>query len=259
MGNSGDLIKHGMLAEFVDCYGEYFSTRLNYFDPFGGRPWQQPMHPIVKQRIARLKPCSLKLVQSQKYYGSGHIVNEISKKNGGRIQVYSSDRDPDARHDLLVSGIRPIRLNQFSTEDAYSILNVCLETERQHLILLDPFYELERINQTILPKIIPFVQNNNCYVMLFVLYHAPEISLWHNFLCIQESLTRKNVNVIALDCQANSNSTLPSESKYSSYVALYAPKNQENEFISKLLDNICQYAYNLQAALKTSIDFSYHI
>lgn len=43
MGNAGDLIKHGLISEFLNWYLKKDHKQTNFYDPFGGRPWQEPI------------------------------------------------------------------------------------------------------------------------------------------------------------------------------------------------------------------------
>ena len=72
MGNAGDLLKHGVLAEFVrwQCG---LGMPLRFMDPFGGEPWGRPV-PEVGRRVRALPAGSLRAAQSHidngRYYGS---------------------------------------------------------------------------------------------------------------------------------------------------------------------------------------------
>ena len=62
MGNAGDLLKHGVLAEFVrwQCG---LGVPLRFMDPFGGEPWTRPV-PEVARRVRALSAGALWLAQS---------------------------------------------------------------------------------------------------------------------------------------------------------------------------------------------------
>jgi hypothetical protein len=38
MGNAGDLLKHGVLAEFIQWWCPLHARRMRFVGPFGGRP-----------------------------------------------------------------------------------------------------------------------------------------------------------------------------------------------------------------------------
>lgn len=258
MGNSGDLIKHGILAEFTDWHAKEIKEDLIFYDPFGGRPWQNPIHELVAKRICNLASCPLRKIQSKnrnQYIGSGHIVEEISKENGNKIKVFSSDKDSKARHDLIATGLSPISTKGFNPEDAYSILSSNIEKEQNNLILIDPFYDLEKINKTIFNKIIQLITTSHTSVALYVLYSDQEIKQWEIFQEKHKKLTPNNVNFVALKCKAIDNSAINGESKFHSYIVLYTHKYYSTEETSKFSKRIYSYAKNLEKALGNPIEY----
>ena len=62
MGNAGDVIKHGALAELVAWrFANCQDKPLRYADPFGGRPWGAPLNTKIPERIEAISPdCALK-------------------------------------------------------------------------------------------------------------------------------------------------------------------------------------------------------
>lgn len=56
MGNSGDLLKHGVLAEFVRWQCESRES-FRFIDPFGGEPWSEPVPEVVPRVLALPKDC----------------------------------------------------------------------------------------------------------------------------------------------------------------------------------------------------------
>ena len=76
MGNAGDLVKHGVLAEFVRWQCE-LGIPLRFMDPFGGEPWERPV-PEVARRVRALKGTALHTAQTDiedgRYYGSAFVV-----------------------------------------------------------------------------------------------------------------------------------------------------------------------------------------
>lgn len=156
MGNAGDVIKHGALAELVDWR---FSTcqekPLRYADPFGGRPWSTPGRSRIAERIKEIaRQCAIRKAQpdpDSKIYGSAHAVLNVARAVGGesRVQVYASDRDERARSDLQASSdsVRLIDVafdgRGYDNQDGYSILNPNLVGEFD-LILIDPYKDFLR-------------------------------------------------------------------------------------------------------------------
>lgn len=257
MGNCGDLIKHGLLAEFINWYSQNINKELTFYDPFGGRPWQNPIHSEVLRRIKLLKPCALKLAQDSNdlYYGSGHIVKNISRRLSTKVQVLTSDRDDQARKDLSYTGLPLISLNGFKPEDAYSIFNA--DREENALILIDPFYDLEYINQVILTEIEKVVINTATSVVLYVLYDDNEIDNWSIFQNMNQILSQKNVRAISLECKAMEKSPIKGESKFHSYVILYASNQYPDEKLCVLKKEISDYAKKIESVIEHLIYCDY--
>ena len=151
MGNAGDLVKHGVLAEFAEWWP---GGELRYADPFGGRPWGWPK-PTVRNRFGRLKDSGCALWRAQKgaqcaasgglYYGSSHVVLNAS---GGRAFVFADDIDKLARADLKASGLRVIS-DEFRDQEyggnGYSILTPgILKAGQFNLTLIDPHADFLR-------------------------------------------------------------------------------------------------------------------
>ena len=85
MGNPGDIIKHGLLAEFVAWWGETYDNRiLRMAEPFGGCPWGVLEEP-VKNRLEILSGTVLAEAQinggkGSKYLGSSHLIKQVAKE-----------------------------------------------------------------------------------------------------------------------------------------------------------------------------------
>lgn len=263
MGNAGDLIKHGLLAEFIYWHCRDLRQRLSFYDPFGGRPWQEPVHDKVAERIKRLGPCPFKQAQEdiiQGYYGSSHIVAQISASNDNKINIYSSDRDGDARDDLKNTGIQPIDLNGFNSDNGYSIIDCNFSDTEDTLILIDPFYDLENINDNILNKVIQKVATGKLSIALYVLYTDLEITQWDKFNELQKSLTTdENVNYVSMKCNAIKNSLIDGESKFNSYFALYTHKNYPEQELSTFRKAVEEYSINLTRAMDCQIEYNSRI
>ena len=54
MGNAGDLIKHGLLAEFTLWWLQRNKSKFTFLDPFGGRPFVCPPNIKVTERVKSL-------------------------------------------------------------------------------------------------------------------------------------------------------------------------------------------------------------
>ncbi|MGH9386200.1 MAG: hypothetical protein ACRD2N_18140 [Vicinamibacterales bacterium] len=158
MGNAGDLVKHGLLAEFTQWWCEYMSKPLCFLDPFAGRPWVSPPNPEVSRRVKALPSGVSGAIQraqpdpDNRYYGSCYVVLNVAHALGCAAEVLFSDSDPNARqtfegHD----GFRELECNGFSKSDGFSILD---SDCRGDLLLLDPFGNFLRDRASdVIPKV----------------------------------------------------------------------------------------------------------
>lgn len=109
MGNAGDLLKHGVLAEFVRWQCE-LNESFRFIDLFGGEPWNEPVPEEVVRRVRALPSGALRTAQSEidhgRYYGSGHVVRRTAKAVGrATVRVLVSDSDLERRERLSESGL----------------------------------------------------------------------------------------------------------------------------------------------------------
>lgn len=157
MGNAGDIIKHGILAEFTEWWCQCNQRNLRYADPFGGRPWGEAKDESVK-RIRMLRASQRALAHAQNagqqskelgriaiYYGSSHVVLNAAQK---RATVFADDSDKLARADLKSSGLHIISEDKrlfpgYNPGDGYAILR-CAKSANLDLILIDPYREFMR-------------------------------------------------------------------------------------------------------------------
>ena len=174
MGNAGDLLKHGALAEFVRwrCESPDAAKPFRFLDPFGGIPWEQCKRKVVT-RIQGLGQCALSTAQDEiatrRYYGSGHLACRAARAAGAKIIVHASDGDSSSRKRLVESGLLPLDFPGFRPECAYSVLESELPPDGEILLLLDPFGDfLEcEIYRRVIPKIAKLPPH--AAAMLFVL------------------------------------------------------------------------------------------
>ena len=147
MGNHGDIIKHGLLAEFVAWWGEIHDSRvMRVADPFGGCPWGNLEGP-VKNILDKLSGAVLAEAQNnggrgRKYLGSGHLIRQAAEDCGMSARVFVSDKDENARHNLEGSGLELIT-PRLPNDDGYTILNVD-RPAKYDLIFLDPYHDFLR-------------------------------------------------------------------------------------------------------------------
>ena len=184
MGNAGDLLKHGMLAEFVRWRCESLDAKkpFRFVDPFGGLPfcgnggaWCDGKNPAIG-RFCLLKKetpdCAL--VQAQpdipdRYYGSGHVVRLAA---GGNAKVLFSDQCPNKREILSREGkfgFTELKARRFDPRDGYSALNAINHGDLQaDLVLIDPFSDFLKCRQDdVLPRIKD--ASEKAAIVLFVL------------------------------------------------------------------------------------------
>ena len=108
MGNAGDLVKHGVLAEFVRWQCE-LGIPLRFMDPFGGEPWERPV-PEVARRVRALKGTALHTAQTDiedgRYYGSAFVVlHAVGAAGRDDVHVLSGDICQARREHLRACGL----------------------------------------------------------------------------------------------------------------------------------------------------------
>jgi hypothetical protein len=127
MGNAGDLVKHGLLAEFVQWWCTFEQANLRFLDPFGGQPWSESPKAVIAKRVSALPPSALRAVQDQpeaRYYGSLYVVHRAAAAKGGQADVLVSDRDADARRAFQGHPFRSLERAGFTPSDGFSILDI---------------------------------------------------------------------------------------------------------------------------------------
>ena len=184
MGNAGDLLKHGVLAEFVRwrCESSGAAKPFRFLDPFGGLPfcgsggsWCDGENPAIERFscLAKAAPdCALVKAQPDipdRYYGSGHLACRAARAAGAKIIVHASDGVSSSRKRLVESGLLPLDFPGFKPECAYSVLESELPPDGEILLLLDPFGDFLEcgIYQRVIPKIAKLPPH--AATMLFVL------------------------------------------------------------------------------------------
>ena len=153
MGNAGELLKHGVLAEFVPWQCG-LGMPLRFMDPFGGEPWGETV-PEVERRVRALPAGSLRAAQSHidngRYYGSGLVARRAAEAAGGRyVRVLSGDACPARRERLRASGLSMLdeELPDLGAEsgrdryDGYDAFGTISRAAREgDLALIDPFFD----------------------------------------------------------------------------------------------------------------------
>lgn len=252
MGNAGDLIKHGLLAEYVAWWIRNKQRKFIFYDPFGGRPCVSPPNPIVTKRISSLNGCALNKAQNdpEKYYGSSHIVKNITSVVNGDCEIYTSDRDDNAYQALIASGLMKINIPKFYRSNAYTILDCDFNKTEPSLILIDPFADfLPRDARRIIPKIADFIRNHKIPVLLFVLNMEPANWVGRAYSDLMNNHFQ-DICEIALICPKLNNTGVAGESRYISEARLiYPPKLFTEKELSSFKEQVKKFKTLLEAAL----------
>ena len=185
MGNAGDLLKHGVLAEFVRWQCR-LGMPLRFMDPFGGEPWGRPV-PEVERRVRALEPSALRTAQSDidehRYYGSSLLVRRAAEAAGERrISVLGSDACAQRRERLRACGVTMLdealpgfeALSGRDRYDGYHAFEVIARDAKEgDLALIDPFADgfVERKARVVVPQMAAMAER--AAVLLFVLNENP--------------------------------------------------------------------------------------
>jgi len=258
MGNSGDLIKHGMIAEYTKWWASQNQGPFIFYDPFGGRPWVEPPHKKVIERLVQLTDCALAEAQAipdTRYYGSGHIIKEVARYAGITAKVFVSDRNEDAIYDLVISGLERIDHENFISENAYSILDCNLTNDDASLLLLDPFADFLESYETLLPKVTDFVAQSEVGIALFVLSDESTSLEYENFNILRGRGLAGKIMQLSFSCPQLQNTGIKGEEKYRSDVILFLPEKDRTLQLELLKDRLEQYAETLSQILGKEIQF----
>ena len=123
MGNAGDLLKHGVLAEFVR-WQRGLGIPLRFMDPFGGEPWGRPV-PEVERRVratdrlrealgtlarraeeATRSPDRRTLRQPPRRLGFRSPCSRVTARAAGTSRPASSPRAGRAAHPTILVDVR---------------------------------------------------------------------------------------------------------------------------------------------------------
>ena len=228
MGNAGDLLKHGVLAEVVRWQCEQ-GIQLRFIDLFGGEPWEEPVSPEVARRVRGLATaCALRAAQTGiedgRYYGSGWVVRHVGTAATGRgtVRVLTTDQNQERRKKLCNSGLALIT-EDFPTadlSDSYAVFenDIIPNTKNGDLALIDPFAEfLQERASTVVPQMATMAQR--AAVLLFVLNQNPQD---HNGLEFAELLKDRLPGAWHLTCPPLNDTGVQGESRYRAEVVLAA-------------------------------------
>ena len=259
MGNAGDLLKHGVLAEFARwrCESLEAAKPFRFLDPFGGLPFREvDEDDLVVKRIGRLAKIAPEcaLVQAQqgmpsRYYGSGHVVRLAAR---GKAEVFVSDRCPDKREILRnETELMELKARDFDSRDGYSALNSIYDRFiNADLVLIDPCGDfLPRWQNQILPLIANAAKRTA--IVLFALdmdtgksSSGPEVKKigekW------QTNRRKRLAGALSMSCPPL---PFPDTSKYRADVVLIGPDMLGTEELQKRLS---YFAEKLAAVLDLS-------
>ncbi len=183
MGNAGDIIKHGLLAEFVEWWKDSNNKTLplRVADTFGGRPWGK--NNDITNKLRDSEYCALGRSYSEadgKYLGSSHLIRQTAEKCGMSVDIDISDKSEDARCNLKNSilghenSMKMIKLPDGN--NGYTILRDEQNPKQYDIILIDPYREFleSEFEDEGAPKyftrIIELIENpSNLFVAVFAL------------------------------------------------------------------------------------------
>ena len=195
MGNVGDLLKHGVLAEFVRWQCDS-GRSFRFFDLFGGEP-EGPALARFARRVLALPDGALRAAQigidEGRYFGSGIVARNAARNAScSTVQVLTGDRDSERRERLRAAGLTmvdeefPRRRAGADRYDAYAAFGEIVDILREDdLVLLDPFHEfLPRKARTVVPQMATAAKR--AAVLLFALNLEPGNSVGRRFDALLE-------------------------------------------------------------------------
>ncbi len=145
MGNAGDIIKHGLLAEFVEWWKDSNNKTLplRVADTFGGHPWGE--NDKITSKLKDSECYALGRAYSEeddKYLGSSHLIRQVAEKSKLKVSIDIFDRNK-AVHRKLDEFKRKdsMKLIKLPYDDGYNILCDKKEPWKYNLILIDPYSE----------------------------------------------------------------------------------------------------------------------
>ena len=150
MGNAGDLLKHGVLAEFVRWRIERHAP-VRFLDLFAGEPFACVASETVR-RVRGLAGSALTEAQTGidecRYFGSGKLVHNLGKRLDADVPVFVGDCDPERCKRLLACGLPSLKdkfpdaFDCFGRYDAYDAFEkIACKARKEDVALIDPFKE----------------------------------------------------------------------------------------------------------------------
>ncbi|MDE0412680.1 MAG: hypothetical protein OXI37_10785 [Gammaproteobacteria bacterium] len=231
MGNAGDLLKHGVLAEYI-CWRNESGSKVRFLDLFGGEPVQNASPDEVVRRVQGLTGSALHDAQPEiaegRYLGSGMLVHHFARSlRNSRIQVFTADSDTERRKKLMANGLQVLdELPSFSDTcsstgeyDAYTFFKgYASQSEEQDLVLIDPFAGfLSSKSHTVIPQI--EIAAKRASVLLFALNRDPFDSVGRQFDDLLETHLK---GAVIMTCPPLRDSCIDGESEYYAEIVLAA-------------------------------------
>ena len=259
MGNAGDLLKHGVLAEFVRWQCEQGKS-FRFFDLFGGEPYGKPVAEVAK-RVHALPECTLRAAQTgindDRYYGSGLLVRKVAEQTGnGSVLVFTDDSCPARRKRLRDSGLLILHeefpdygVGPDGEYDGYTAFRKIIEEAKDDdLVLIDPFAEfLKGKAKTVIPQMEETAKR--AAVLLFALNLKPHNSVGRKF---DDLLKRHLRGAWRMTCSRLPKRGIRGESKYDAEIVLATQsflEHRESPDIVELRTRIEDFTKNLADVL----------
>ena len=251
MGNAGDLLKHGWLAEWTAWWCECVSPQLTFLDPFGGRPWIDNPTSEVINRVRELGRTTLNSVQcagSTRYLGSGHLVRQTAELAGGEAVVLVSDRDRQAQEALVHSGLALLEAPGFDSENSYSIFDA---EASGNLLLVDPFAQFLAYHAaTVIPKVGQLSEHTS--VLLFVLDLDSSNSVGVQYAKLRNKYLAR---AWVARCPKLQGTAVRGESRHEAEVALVVPRELDQRAQDRLSPRLSDYCRRLSEVLRAEVSF----
>ena len=237
MGNAGDLLKHGVLAETLRHRLIFRRSQpIRFLDLFGGEPFSCKVSEETVERVGKLSECALQDgqpdIRAGKYYGSGMLARNLGDSLGGLVTVFASDCKEERRERLRGAGLRPLeeafpQLGKPANYDAYGALDVIRsETTSNDLILVDPFddfLEADTDGGNPAEHVLPILGHiaNGSTVLLFALNEDPFGREGRRF----DELLQNHLNdAVVMSCPPIRPSKISGESNYYADMVLAGPE-----------------------------------
>jgi len=260
MGNAGDLIKHGLIAEFAEWWLAINKSDFAFLDPFGGRPYVSAPRSEVIRRIQQIPDCALKRGQpdaANRYCGSGNVVKIVSANINRSAVIKVSDRDQLALHDLLNEGFESIHFDGFDMQESFSIVDCEMPSHFASLLLLDPFDDfLPEYANSIVPRLQEFISNSGLPVVLFVLCEDWENKAGKKWQHLRDRYLSPNLTQLSLVCPKLPKSMIKGETNFNSEVVLLLPHDYGEGYLANLKDRLHGLSVSLTEVLDVDVVFN---